>query len=369
MEKYSWKAMPCNAMVTGRVSSVLEDADNVTPRTLFSVIKYDYRARPARMETENLLGGYDVEDMEHDFQGRVTKRHVLHHASLLTNDLEEEYSYAYDHAGRLLTVGHTVNGGKTRVLADNQYDELGRLKANKANGSEALFTSYDYNLRSWLTKVTNPAFEEEQLYNESDGTAKPLYGGNISSMEWKAGIDGGSRRYGFTYDGLGRLTAATYDENVSSGKKTGKGGGNYDTRYAYDKMGNIQSLRRQGLHDDGVCDVIDDLKYTYDGNQVIRVGDSAIDPVYKDCFTFVDGADDDTEYEYDENGNLTKDLNRGICGIEYNCLNLPSRVDFADGSRITYTYDGGGRKLRTDHYMNPLTVSVPQLAGGAGTAG
>ncbi len=62
-------------------------------------------------------------------------------------------------------------------------------------------------------------------------------------------------------------------------------------------------------------------------------------------------------------------MNRGICGIEYNCLNLPSRVDFSDGSRITYTYDGGGRKLRTDHYINPLTASVPQLAGGTGTAG
>ena len=89
--------------------------------------------------------------------------------------------------------------------------------------------------------------------------------------------------------------------------------------------------------------MIDDLKYTYNGNQVIRVDDSAIDPVYKDCFTFVDGSEEDTEYEYDENGNMKKDLNRGICGIVYNCLNLPSRVDFTDGSRITYTYDGGGR--------------------------
>ncbi len=220
------------------------------------------------------------------------------------------YTYAYDHAGRLLTVGHTVNGGQAHVLADNQYDELGRLKANKANGSEALFTSYDYNLRSWLTKVTNPAFEEELLYNESDGTTKSLYGGNISAMKWRTGNDCRSRQYGLTYDGLGRLTAATYGENDASGKKQGKGGGNYDTRYAYDKMGNLLSLRRQGLHDDGACDVIDDLEYTYDGNKVIRVEDSAIDPVYKDCFTFVDGADDDTEYEYDENGNMNKDLNR-----------------------------------------------------------
>ena len=122
-------------------------------------------------------------------------------------------------------------------------------------------------------------------------------------------------------------------------------------------------------HDDGAYDEIDNLKYTYDGNQVVRVEDSAIDPAYKDCFTFVDGADEEKVYEYDENGNLTKDLNRGICGIEYNCLNLPSRVDFSDGSRVTYTNDGGGRKLRTDHYVNPLTASVPQFVGGAGTAG
>ena len=64
------------------------------------------------------------------------------------------------------------------------------------------------------------------------------------------------------------------------------------------------------------CEEID-LRYTYDGNQVVRVENSAIDPVYKDCFTFVDGADDEKEYEYDENGNMTKDLNRGICGIAY----------------------------------------------------
>ncbi len=367
--RYGQQAECATGLVTGRVSTVLEAEDSVTPRKLFSVIKYDHRARPARMETENLMGGYDVEDTEHDFLGRVTKRHVLHHASLLTNDLEEEYSYAYDHAGRLLTVGHTVNGGEARVLADNQYDELGRLKVNKANGSEALVTAYDYNLRSWVTRVTNPAFEEVLRYNEGDGTAKPLYGGNVSSMEWKAGLNGRSRRYGFSYDGLGRLTAATYGESDASGKKLGNGGGNYDTRYSYDQMGNVLSLRRQGLHDEGAYDVIDDLRYTYSGNQVVRVDDSAIDPVYKDCLTFVDGSEDETEYEYDENGNLTKDLNRGICGIEYNCLNLPSEVDFTDGSRITYAYDGGGRKLRTDYYINPLTASVPQLAEGTGTAG
>ncbi len=367
--RYGRQAECVTGLVTGRVNSVLEATDSVTPRKLFSVIRYDYRARQARIETENLMGGYDVEDTEHDFLGRVTKRCLTHHVPRPGKDIEEEYAYAYDNAGRLLTVDHAVSGGETRVLADNRYDELGRLAANKPNGSDALATCYDYNLRSWLTKVTNPAFEMLLRYNESDGTAKPLYGGNVSSMEWKAGLDGMTRRYGFTYDGLGWLTAATYGEKDASGERRGQGDGNYDTRYEYDLMGNIVSLRRNGLHDDGTHGEIDNLRYMYDGNKVTRVDDSAIDPVYKDCFTFVDVADGETEYEYDENGNMTKDLNRGICRIGYNCLNLPSEVDFTDGSRIAYAYDGGGRKLRVDYYINPLTASLPQLAGGTGAAG
>ena len=55
------------------------------------------------------------------------------------------------------------------------------------------------------------------------------------------------------------------------------------------------------------------------------------------------------EYAYDKNGNLTKDLNRNITGIQYNCLNLPSKVTFKDGSTITYLYAADGTKLRTVH--------------------
>lgn len=75
------------------------------------------------------------------------------------------------------------------------------------------------------------------------------------------------------------------------------------------------------------------------------------------------------EYEYDENGNLTKDLNRGICKIQYNVLNLSCSVDFQDGSRITYIYNGGGHKLRTDYYINTLTVIMPLPIPYIGTAG
>ena len=52
---------------------------------------------------------------------------------------------------------------------------------------------------------------------------------------------------------------------------------------------------------------------------------------------FVNGASVAGEYAYDVNGNLTKDLNKGIADIQYNVLNLPSTVSFSDGSTITYT--------------------------------
>ena len=65
-----------------------------------------------------------------------------------------------------------------------------------------------------------------------------------------------------------------------------------------------------------------------------------------------------TEYEYDENGNLTKDLNKNKTAIQYNCLNLPSRVMFANGNSISYLYDAAGRKLRTVHFLEGDSVTT-----------
>jgi len=133
-------------------------------------------------------------------------------------------------------------------------------------------------------------------------------------------------------------------------------------------MGNILSLHRNGLHNNNTFDEIDNLTYTYEGNQLIKVDDSAQDPIYKDCFDFKDGADEDIEYEYDANGNMKKDLNHGICNIEYNCINLPSRVEFLDGSKVLYTYDAKGTKLRTDYYINPMPVVAPQTTNEQGAS-
>ena len=61
-------------------------------------------------------------------------------------------------------------------------------------------------------------------------------------------------------------------------------------------------------------------------------------------------------------GNLTKDSNKGITNIAYNCLNLPSRVTFSDGSTITYSYAADGTKLRTVHVISGTTIQKDYCA-------
>ena len=127
---------------------------------------------------------------------------------------------------------------------------------------------------------------------------------------------------------------------------TGNNSNRYNTLYSYDCMGNITSLSRNGLLDDGSYGLIDDLTLTYDGNQLMAVSDDGDDPTYNNAWNFMDGSDSEIEYEYDANGNVTKDLNRNILSIQYNTLNLPSVIEFAGGKTIKYTYSADGHKLR-----------------------
>ena len=91
---------------------------------------------------------------------------------------------------------------------------------------------------------------------------------------------------------------------------------------------------------------------------------------YAGAFHFADEASQSVEYENDDNGNMTKDLNRGITGITYNALNLPSVVSFADNSYIEYTYSADGQKLRTRYGVQPgLGPLTPADAGGSILAG
>ena len=142
-----------------------------------------------------------------------------------------------------------------------------------------------------------------------------------------------------------------------------------DTYYVYDDLNRLryvlpsqaeeifrQAGETRSGSDKGIADYA--YEYRYNGNQLTKVTDNAASSAYNNGFEFKDGADRETEYTYDENGNLTQDLNRKIKDIQYNFLNLLQRIEFGDGSTTEYFYDADGRKLRTVHRADRKTTTT-----------
>ena len=161
-----------------------------------------------------------------------------------------------------------------------------------------------------------------------------------------------------SYNGMSRLTAAAYLEN-------GKLNNHFSTSYKYDLMGNILTLRREGLLDSGDYGTIDDLTYSYEGNQVVKIDDAADEsPNYSGAMHFRDAANEETEYTYDANGNMLTDSNKGITSIDYNVLDLPQCINIKPNvlgnsdNKVCYTYSADGTKLRST-YKNGDSQVLP----------
>ena len=336
-------------LLTGTVTARL-DATGVTGYD-YAAFYYDERGRIIQSRATNHMGGIEEEYVAYSFTGEPLKRQHVHTATGYSTQTEV-CTYEYDHAGRLLTTKHKLNTNEEVTLVENTYDDLGRIKSSKRHGNSALATDYTYNVRSWMkTLTTDTLFNQTLHYNDSYGGSRACYNGNISAMSWKAAGDTGVHGYRFSYDEMSRLTAAGYLWN-------GFPSANYDTSYTYNRQSNLTSLRRNGRTGTSSYGLIDDLTLTLDGNWLTRVDDAATASAYNNGFEFKDAVKQDNEYTYDKNGNMTKDLNKNITDIQYNCLNSPSKVTFQDGSTITYTYAVNGTKLRTVHTIGDTTSTT-----------
>ena len=318
---------------------------------IYKAFYYDIKGRMTKSVQNNLLSGYDITSTVYTFSNKPSGVTHTHTASGKTTRTEV-YTYTYDHADRISKVQHSL-GGTSITLYDATYDNFGRLLTKQYHGTSINKLTYAYNLRSWLTGISGTCFTQNLYYNTGVGTAK--YNGSISSITWKSGNESTVRGYKFTYDGLDRMLNATYGETASISTNANRFSENVT---GYDKNGNIKSLQRYGQTGASAYGLIDNLTFTLNGNQLSRVDDAVMASAYGGGFEFKDGVKQVGEYTYDANGNLTKDLNKGITDIQYNCLNLPSAVTFSDGSTITYVYAADGTKLRTVHKIGGATTTT-----------
>lgn len=350
-EEYGKRYMgSANSLLTGTLTARLDNSE--TTAYLPAVMYYDYRQRMIQSKSSNhLAGGLEKEYVAYSFTGKnVKKQHV--HSATGKNRQADVYTYAYDHANRLLTTKHSLNGNLGVTLTNNEYDCLGRLISNKRNGNANLATNISYNVRSWTKSISGPLFSQTLYYNDEreNGTNTTCYNGNISGMDWCATSDSIRHGYDFSYDGLSQLTKANYLKNNLRSN-------HFNTSYSYDKQGNLLTLQRYGQTGIYEYGLIDDLKFTLNGNQLRSVSDAVGNTPYNDGFQFKNGSVNTLEYTYDKNGNLIKDLNKKITDIQYNFLNLPYLITFEDGSTISYTYDADGKKLRTVHNIGGTTTT------------
>ena len=345
---YGTRSDYADGLQTGTRSYLLDGSGKYTASAMY----YDQKGRLVQHHSSNVRGGYDKEYYAYSFTGKPLRHHYYHYGSNGGSTSDREYVYSYDDAERLTEVRCGLNGGTQSVLYSNGYDGYGRLQKRSYNAN-VYSTSYAYNIRNWLTGISGSKFTQNLYYHTGNGT--PCYDGNVSSMTWKSGNESTLRGYKFSYDGLNRLLTAAYGEGSAIGTNVNR----FTEQVTnYDKNGNILGLKRYGQTGAGTYGLFDNLTLTLSGNQLKVVNDAVTATAYNNGFEFKDGAKLTKEYSYDANGNLTEDSNKNITSIQYNCLNLPNKVMFKDGSTIAYTYGGDGAKLKTIHKIGGSTTTT-----------
>lgn len=250
-------------------------------------------------------------------------------------------------------------GNVTRMVASYSYDDIGRLVSLKRSGNAGI-VNYAYNIRNWLKETKSDRFSQN-LWYETTG-AYPCFNGNISRMQWQTSKDNVLRGYDFAYDGLNRLEESTYSEGAGMSQNKNRYSENI---LSYSPNGSIERLQRYGKKNNGTFGLIDDLMYSYNGNQIKAISDKAGSLLYDGSFDFKDGANADVEYFYDANGALVKDLNKGISNIEYDVLgNLYGHAYFYELKQKnpsigpSHTFGVVGYVKEFDSYFNQV-VSYP----------
>lgn len=329
---------------------------------------YDNKERLIGNHKSTHLNGSSVSEMKLDFIGNITDTKVTH--KRLPNDPAMVISqrYVYSPQNVLLKHYHKVNNNAEVLLAQNTYDDLGKL-INKKVGNNLQSIDYTYNVKGWLVMINNLSnlgddlFAMKLNYHQKDwsaaNTATARYNGSISQVFWKSASSSESRSYDYVYDELNRLTAANYSRGTAIKFA-------YDEIISYDNRGNIKTLNRYGQSERNNGLLLDGLTYYYqaNSNKLNNVADSRPQIGFADLNTTTSiTAGKTNDYFYDANGNMTQDLNQGITEIKYNHLNLPTEVIWNSTKKISYTYNATGQKLKKISVNGSVTKTTEYIDG------
>ena len=212
------------------------------------------------------------------------------------------------------------------------YDALGRLTGKRYGN---LNESLTYNVRGWLTGKESTPFRMRLRYATPEGGSAARWNGSLSEWEWQYGTNA-AMMYGLTYDGLNRFTGAV--QKQKNGNTWSALSGDYvEKGLTYDRNGNLLTLQRTAGGS-----VVDNLAYTYTGNQLTGLSESVRTAPSNDIYA--PGNAESGSYGYDANGNLQNDSRKSL-NFSYNFLNLVSEVRTGGTVTAAYTWLADGTKL------------------------
>ena len=274
------------------------------------------------------------------------------------------------------------------ALAGNSHEAVGR----DAFGYTLGYFQGDYSDIATLAQADR--FEAAISGSDLLAARQDLWNGNISHMvtclpkaaDYSASHTITPEAFGsaYTYDQLNRLRSSRVFTNISPTLNQWQAGGGtnpqaFATDYTYDAMGNILTQKRNGAGVAGAPQALDDLTYVYDwkyqnmnipaekrdlvSNRLYHVWDQVSSGNYTDDIDHQGGIgtgagqlDTSTlqtflataNYGYDELGNLTRDRQEEIAGIEWTVYGKIKKVTRTTGSSkadLEFGYDAGGNRL------------------------
>ncbi|GAL86398.1 Rhs family-like protein [Sporocytophaga myxococcoides] len=294
------------------------------------------------------------------------------------------HKYEYDGDNRITQVSTSTDGVNWVKEVEYDYYAHGPLALAKIGKDNVETQTYAYTLQGWIKGVKGDQFSYALGYYDQNGKkdysaigggdqglqATPvalndqgkntsLYNGNIATWtslnkEVNYSTVSGQRVYQawtqqFEYDQLNRI-------------KSGKTPGNdaYKNTYAYDANGNITNLNR--YNESGVQ--FDQLSYNYENKKAGYLANTNKLRSVSDLpsMTGIHTSDIDNQgtdnYEYDEIGNLNKDVQEQIKNIEwtvYGKIKSVTRETGSSKSNLSFEYDASGNrtvKIVTDNAGN-----------------
>ena len=378
---------------------------------LVNVILYDRNGHTIQLQSNNHLGsssgGISVTDYKTnvvDFTGKPTVNLVTKSAGAAGTTLVKT-TLTYDsHNVRLQYVDQVYNTQASVRIASYQYNEVGQLirknlEPSTSTSAALQHVDYRYNIRGQITSLNNSTltndngvtnnettdlFGMEIMYDKPDPAltsatiiATPSYTTKVSAVKWMT-VNSSSgrtneRSYVYSYDNVGRLTAANYAERAAGVEgSTTKFGSNLngfdESGINYDENGNIVNLNRNSsvINTSNVT-TLDQLTYSYNPlnpNQLSNV--SNIHNNANSGFLNITGTNGGTPYQYDSSGNLISDPYKGL-QLAYNILNSTKSISIVTGpggavvtgSNTYYTYDATGTVIRKQ--QNVITNGTNKL--------